>query len=72
MSILLNHLPSLQEGHEAEREKFFQQGLPFYTCLNGLDNLWQKEMPDGSTFHVILTYDWEKDTHVEKITKTLK
>lgn len=72
VSTLLNNFSSLQENHQAGREKYFQQGLPFYTCLNALENLWQKELPDGKVYQVILTFDWENDKRIEKQVKKIR
>jgi hypothetical protein len=72
VSILLNNFSSLQENHQAGREKYFQQGLPFYTCLNALENLWQKELPDGKVYQVILTFDWKNDKLIENQVKKIR
>jgi hypothetical protein len=72
VSTILNNLSSLQESHLAGSEIYFKQNLPFYTCINALENVWQKEMPDGSVYQVILTFDWENDKPVEKLIKKIK
>lgn len=72
VNTLLSSLSCLQNEHQACRKSHFNQGLPFYTCLNALENLWQKELPDGSIFQVTRTYDWENDRPVEKELKKIR
>ena len=72
ISALLNNVSLLRESHIAGRKIFFNQNLPFYTCLNALENLWQKEMPDGSVYQVILSFDWENDKPIEKQIKRIR
>jgi hypothetical protein len=72
VNVLLNNLSSMQQSHKADKKTFFKQGLPFYTCINALDKLWQKEMPDGSLYEVYLTFDWEKDQPAEKLLKKIR
>ncbi len=62
---------SLDEAHQDSRAIFFQKGLPFYTCIDSLQNIWQKEMPDGTTSLVSLKFDWETEKIIEKLFKKL-
>ena len=71
VSAILNNVSSLQEKHTESKDQYFAKNLPFYTCLNAVENQWQKEMPDGQIFLVELQFDWEADTQKEKILKQL-
>ena len=72
VNVLLNNLSSMQQSHKADKKLFFSKGLPFYTSINALDNIWQKEMPDGSLYDVQLTFNWEKDQPSEKLLKKIR
>jgi hypothetical protein len=71
VAALLNNLPALQKSHQADKKKCFAKGIPFYTCIDAVNNSWHKELENGSLFEVILTYDWEKDQPIEKIVKQI-
>ena len=55
--VLLNSLSSIAEDHHAKKSEYFKQGKPFLTCVDSKNDLWTKEMPDGSVFMVRLNYD---------------
>ncbi len=56
-----NNVYLLQEAHQESKNIFFKKGLPFYTCIDAVNNIWKKELLDGTSTLVKLVFDWEKD-----------
>ena len=44
---------------------------PEIVIIDSLQNIWQKEMPDGTTSLVSLKFDWETEKIIEKLFKKL-
>lgn len=60
--MIIDNLGSLKDAHAKDKQLYFQQGLPFYTCVDG-DN-WTKEFPNGE-IHLV-----HRDVNLETFEKT--
>jgi len=63
--IIVNNLDALNDAHQEQKSKFFDRGLPFYTCIDAAKDIWKKETGDGKTIMVIKKYDFIKKMTID-------
>jgi hypothetical protein len=69
---ILSRLDKLNEMHAEKKADCFIKDLPFYTCIDSLNDLWIKELKNGQLFLVKRDFDFTKDVPVDSLVRELR
>lgn len=64
---IISHLDDLNTAHLAKKALCFAKGLPFYTCIDEVKNIWTKELSNGEVYLVTRQLDFDKDVIVDTV-----
>ncbi len=62
---ILSNLDKLNAMHAQKKIEYFSKDLPFYTCIDSVQDLWTKELSNGQVFLVKRNFDFDKDSPVD-------
>lgn len=69
---ILSTLDKLNAVHAKKKADCFAKGLPFYTCIDAVQDLWTKELGNGQIFLVKRDFDFDKDSPVDSLIRELR
>jgi hypothetical protein len=69
---ILSRLDELNVSHAEKKADCFAKDLPFYTCIDSVNDLWTKELNNGQTFLVKRDFDFAKDAPVDFLIRELR
>lgn len=68
---ILSDLDKLSVAHSQKKAECFAKGLPFYTCIDSVKDVWTKELSNGQIFLVKRDFDFKKDDTVDSLIREL-
>ena len=69
---ILFNLDKLNVMHAQKKVDCFAKDLPFYTCIDSVQDLWTKELSNGQIFLVKRDFDFDKDSPVDSLIRELR
>lgn len=69
---ILSHLDELNVLHAEKKASCFGKNLPFYTCIDSVNDVWTKELSNGQIFLLKRDFDFDKDVPVESLIRELR
>jgi hypothetical protein len=69
---ILSRLDKLNVVHAEKKADCFAKDLPFYTCIDSVNDLWTKELKNDQIFLVKRDFDFAKDVSVNSLVRELR